>query len=435
MAANNQEAATSPVQREQGDTVAAAIANVCREDGGRLLSGLLATCGDFQLAEDCIQEALVTAWLRWPSDGVPDRPAAWLATTARRRAIDRLRRDRRLVWKADFPDEESEAAGYGQLSGEDETFPDERLKLLFTCCHPGLALESRVALTLHTLGGLTTEQIARAFLLPVPTVAQRLVRAKRKIRDAGIAYRVPALDALEERLHGVLAVIYLIFSEGYNASEGKAVLCQDLCAEAIRLARVLTRLLEASLPRATGLPEANGLLALMLLHDARRPARLGQEGELILLEQQDRSRWLQGQIEEGIALLTRALRLGKPGPYQLQAAISAVHAEAARPQDTDWPQIAELYGELRRRQDSPVIALNQAVAVAMAQGAQRGLAMMEEEGLGEPLAEYFPFHVAQAELLARCGETELAAAAFDRAIKLGANDALQAHVRRRRAKL
>ncbi len=402
-----------------------AVDAVYRSDWGRIVATLIRQFGDFELAEDAAQDAFTAAIDQWRTDGVPDSPRAWIIQTAKHKAIDRLRRQARLKEKLEAePDFGTEpiVEGPGRDLGE---IPDDRLRLIFTCCHPALSLEAQVALTLRTLGGLQTDEIARSFLVPTATMAQRLVRAKRKIRDAGIPFSVPDTSELPERIDGVLTAIYLIFTEGYAPTRGAPLVRADLCAEAIRLARLLRSLLG---PRPSS--EVTALLALMLLHDSRREARLDEDGDLVVLEEQDRTLWNRQQINEALALVEEALG-GQPGPFALEAAIAAEHCKAARAKDTDWSQIVSLYDALAELMPSPVVSLNRAVAIAIAKGPGPALELMDELVASGELDDYHLLHAARADMLRRLGSTNEAIASYEAALKLATNDGERRFLERR----
>ena len=405
----------------------AAAERVFREESGRIVASLIRISGSFDLAEEAMQEAFASALANWPERGIPEKPGAWITAVAHRKLIDSARRQKTRTESQDALGYELQRAARQEEPSADElavNYPDERMRLIFTCCHPALNREAQVALTLRTLGGLTTPEIARAFLVAEPTLAQRLVRAKQKIRDANIPYQVPPSHLLPERLEAVQTVIYLIFNEGYSATTGERLVREDLCAEAIRLGRTLCELLPQQ-------PENQGLLALMLLHDSRRRARMNSEGQLVPLEEQDRSLWNREQIAEGSRLVQQALLRRAVGPYQLQAAIAALHCEAERAEQTDWRQISALYGELERISPSPVVSLNHAAAMAMGEGLQKGLARMDALAAAGELDGYYLLPAARADILRRLGQRAEAREAYRQALELATNRVEQDYLRRR----
>ncbi|HJT53362.1 MAG TPA: RNA polymerase sigma factor [Candidatus Angelobacter sp.] len=410
------------------DEVSNTIEAIFRRESGRIIATLIRIAGSFDLAEEAMQEAFTAALTTWPEKGLPQNPAAWITAVAHRRLIDHSRRERTRREKQEPLIYETPTAHQPeaevQLDADEMEYPDDRLRLIFTCCHPAINPDAQIALTLRTLGGLTTPEIARAFLLPEPTLAQRLVRAKRKIAEARIPYEVPPREKISERLQAVQSVIYLIFNEGYAATTGDGLIRRELCAEAIRLARTLCQLLP-------GEPENLGLLALMLLHDSRRDARTDEQGRLIVLDEQDRSLWDKERIREGQKLVSQALGMRRPGPYQLQAAIAAVHSHAETAAETDWGEIAALYRELLRISSSPVVALNYAVAVAMSEDLEAGLELVEQAGESGELRDYHLFHAARADLLRRLGRKTDAASAYGQALRLATNGVEKEFLRRR----
>ena len=413
------------------------VDRVYREEYGRLVAHLIGLLGSFDLAEDVATEAFTTALERWPRDGLPERPGAWLTTVARNRARDRLRRRQTAERKAasvglllDLSADERSEVELAELE-DPATVPDERLRLIFTCCHPILPEHARVALTLRSLGGLTTPEIARAFLVPEPTMAQRLVRAKKRLAKEGVAYEVPPAEQLGERLRSVLRVIYLIFNEGYAATEGQALVRTELCGEALRLVELVAELGQRGSSFGPDRAEVLGLWAMMLLHHSRRDTRVDADGDVVLLEDQDRSRWDRAAINRGLELLDEALTLRAPGPYQIQAAIAALHARAATPDETDWRQIAALYGSLHQHQPSPVIELNRAVAIAMAEGPEVGIRLLDELAARGELDHYHLLPAARGDLLRRAGQREAAREAYERALDLARNAAERRFLSRR----